>query len=377
LLFCLFRFEFYIFSMSLQKIFILTIAVIILFGLMMLASSSSFQSQRTFGDPFHLFLNQIIQGVFLGGAGFFLAYVTPLRILKRFALPLFLLSVLLLVLLLVPHVGFEYGGARRWIQVGSLSFQPSEFAKIGLLFYVASWLASHKRELLHFSQGFLPILFMGGIIPFLILLEPNVSNFGITASLIFILLFAAGARIWHLLGFSLVILMVGFLSVLLLPSRLQRVETLLNPSLDPQGKSYQLNQSLIALGSGGVFGKGLGMSSQKYSALPEVSGDAIFAIIGEELGFVGSIVLILFYLAIFAEGMLISRIASDPFAQYFTIGFVSLIALQAFINVGAISGLLPLTGVTLPFISYGGSSLISLCAGSGLVAQAARGSNKR
>lgn len=359
--------------MSLHKLFILTITVIILFGLMMLASSSSFQSQRNFGNPFHLFLNQIMQGIFLGGAGFLIAYLIPLGILKRFALPLFLLSVFFLILLFIPHVGFEYGGARRWIQVGSFSFQPSEFAKIGLLFYVASWLASHKRELLHFSQGFLPILFMGGLIPFLILLEPNVSNFGITASLIFILLFAAGARIWHLLGFFLVILVVGFLSVFLLPARLQRVETLLNPSLDPQGKSYQLNQSLIALGSGGIFGKGLGMSSQKYSALPEVSGDAVFAIIGEELGFVGSALLVLFYLGIFVEGIFIARNAPDPFAQYFAVGFVSLIVLQAFINIGAISGLLPLTGVTLPFISYGGSSLISLLAGSGVVAQAARG----
>lgn len=358
--------------MNLHKLFLITIAVTVLLGLIMLASSSSFQAQRNFGNSLHLFFNQASQGLLLGTVGFFLAYLVPLRILRKFALPLFVLSLLFLALLFIPHIGIEYGGARRWMQVGSFSFQPSEFAKIGLLFYVASWLASHKRELVYFSQGFLPILFVGGIVPFLILLEPNVSNFGITALLILILLFVAGARFLHLFGFTLLIALIGFSSVFLLPSRLQRLQTLLNPTLDPQGQSYQLNQSLIALGSGGIFGKGLGMSSQKYSALPEVSGDTIFAIIGEELGFFGSIALIMLYLGIFIEGILIVRATPDPFAEYFVIGFVSLVSLQAFINIGAISGLLPLTGVTLPFVSYGGSSLISLLTGAGIVAQAAK-----
>jgi len=358
--------------MSLHKLFLITIGVIVLFGLIMLASSSAFQAQKNFGNSLHLFFNQLSQGFLLGVVGFLAAYFSPPQFVKKIAFLLFLLSALLLALLFVPNLGIEYGGARRWIQAGSFSFQPSEFAKIGLLFYLAGWLATHKRELAYFSEGFLPVLFVGGLVPFLILLEPNVSNFGITAFLILVLLFSAGARFLHIFGFAFAIILIGFFSVLLLPSRLHRLQTLIDPTLDPQGKSYQLNQSLIALGSGGLFGKGLGMSSQKYSALPEVSGDAIFAIIGEELGFAGSIGLLLMYIALLVEGIFIARGSPDPFFQYFAIGFDSLVALQAFINIGAISGFLPLTGVTLPFISYGGSSLISLLTGAGIVAQAAK-----
>lgn len=359
--------------MSLHKIFILTISVISIFGLIMVASASSFQSQRLFENSLQLFFKQLTQGFLIGVGGFVIAYfaISP-SLVKKFSILFFSLALCLLVLVFFPSLGIDSGGSYRWVQIGGFSFQPSEFAKIALIFYLASWLASHKKELSSFSQGFLPGLLVTAAIPFLILFEPNVSNFGISAAIILFMLFSAGARVVHLTGFILMIFLIGAVAVFFVPHRLERVRSVLNPAHDPQGASYQLNQSLIAIGSGGVSGKGLGLSTQKMVALPEVSGDAIFAVIAEEFGFAGGVFLVLLYLAIFIEGMLIAEHTKDAFSKYFVVGFVALISLQAFINMSAVSGLLPLTGVTLPFISYGGSSLVALLTGSGLVAQIAK-----
>lgn len=358
--------------MSLHRLFILTIVILTIFGLIMVASASSFQAQRDFGNSLYLFFRQLLQGVLLGGGGFLLAYFIPIRFIKKLIIPAFLFTFLLLILVFVPGIGFAHGGSYRWVHMAGFSFQPSEFAKITLIFYLAGWLATHKSQLLSFSKGFLPALFMSAAIPFLILLEPNISNFGITSILIIMMFFIAGARLLHLFSLVLLIGIVASVAIIFLPSRLERIQSLFNPYLDPKGTSYQLNQSLIAIGSGGLFGKGLGMSKQKYAALPEVSGDAIFAVVAEELGFIGSTFLVMLYFVLLIEGIFITKRSHDSFSQYFTIGFVSLISLQAFINIGAISGLLPLTGVTLPFISFGGSSLASFLIASGVVAKIAK-----
>ena len=358
--------------MNVHKFFLLSLFFITVFGLIMIASASSFQAQREFNSPFYLFFKQFAQGFLFGIGGFFLTYSVPVSKIKKFIFPCYLLTVLLLSLVFIPGIGLIYGGSHRWIQLAGFTFQPSEFAKVALIFYVASWLASHRKELSHFSMTFLPGFCMSMLIPFLILAEPNMSNFFITSCVIFIMFFMAGTRISHMVSVLICISVIALVALFFLPTRLSRIQTLLNPKQDLQGTGYQLNQSLIAIEAGGLWGKGLGMSNQKFSALPEVSGDAIFAIIAEELGFIGALFVIVVYFSILVEGIFIVRHSRDSFSQYVVIGFVSLILLQGLIHISAVSGFLPLTGVTLPFISYGSSSLASLLTASGFVAQIAK-----
>lgn len=358
--------------MSLHKMFIASTFLLTGFGLIMVASSSGYQAQVSFGNPLHLLTRQITLGLGAGFLGFFGAYLLSPSVLRKLVIPFLFLAIVLLVLVFVPGVGIAYGGSRRWIELFGFSFQPSEIAKLALILYSSSWLASHKNDLPNLWKGFLPFLVVSVPIPLLIILEPNISNFAISVSLILLLLFVAGARLSHLIGLTLVSLVIFSLALFIVPARLERVLTFLNPAGDPQGASYQINQSLIAIGSGGLSGKGLGESTQKLGFLPEPSGDAIFAIISEEFGFVGSATLVLFYLLFFIIGIIIAKRTSDAFSQYVSIGFVFLVTLQAFINISAVSGLLPLTGVTLPFVSYGGTSLAVFLTGAGIVARIAK-----
>lgn len=358
--------------MNVHKLFILSIFLLTGFGLIMVGSSSGFQAQVSFGNPLHLLIRQVILGVGVGVLGFLGGYLLSPSLLRKLVVPFLFFAIFLLVAVLIPGVGVAYGGSRRWIEIFGFSFQPSEIAKLALIFYSSGWLASHKKDLPNLWKGFLPFLVVSIPIPLLILFEPNISNFGISVALILILLFLAGAKFSHLFGLGIITILIFAASLLLVPERLERVLTFINLHEDPRGASYQINQSLIAIGSGGLAGKGLGESSQKLGFLPEPSGDAIFAVIGEEFGFVGSTTLVLFYLLFLVQGIIIARRTSNFFSQYVIIGFVFLVSLQAFINISAVSGLLPLTGVTLPFISYGGTSLAVFLTGAGIVAGIAR-----
>lgn len=308
----------------------------------------------------------------IGIVGFLGGYLIKPSFLRKLSVPFLLLSIIFLAAVFIPGLGIEHGGSYRWISFRGVSFQPSEIGKLALLFYVASWLASHKKEITSLTKGFLPFLALTIPIPFLILLEPNLSNFGICALLIVMLLFIGGARVLHLTSLVFITILLFFGVLLFLPNRLERVLTFLNPHIDPQGASFQINQSLIAIGSGGITGKGLGESIQKTGFLPEPSGDSIFAIVSEEFGFLGSAFLVGIYLLLVLEGIIIARRNKDQFSQYIAIGFSSLVALQAFINISAVIALLPLTGVTLPFISYGGTSLATFLGASGVVARIAK-----
>ncbi len=358
--------------MNLHKLFILSTFLLTGFGLIMVASSSGFQAQISFGNPLHFLIRQVTLGIGVGFFGFLAGYLLSPSLLRKLVLPFLFLAILLLVAVLIPGIGVAYGGSRRWIEFFGFSFQPSEIAKLALILYSSSWLASHKNDLPNFWKGFLPFLVVSIPIPLLILLEPNISNFGISVLLILILLFVAGARFWHLTGLTLVAIFIFAVALFLVPARLERVLTFINPQEDTRGASYQINQSLIAIGSGGLTGKGLGDSSQKLGFLPEPSGDAIFAIIAEEFGFVGSTALVLFYLLFLIIGIIIAKRTSDLFSQYVTIGFVSLVTLQAFINICAVSGLFPLTGITLPFVSYGSTALAVFLTGSGILSRIAK-----
>lgn len=357
--------------MKIHAIFIFTIFLLAAIGLIMVASASGFQSQFSFGSSLSFFSHQFF-GFLLGVIGFFFLYRIKPSFVKKFSVFFLFLALVLLILVFIPGIGIEHGGSRRWIELFGFSFQPSEIGKLALIAYSASWLSSHKKEIVSFKGGFLPFLVLSIPIPFAILIEPNISNFSISFFLIIILLFTAGAKIFHIASLALFTLACVILALFIFPARLSRIQTFLHPQQDTKGISYQLNQSLIAIGSGGFWGKGLGESQSKKGLLPEPSGDSIFAITSEEFGFLGASLLIFLYLLLALEGLIIAVKSKDQFSQYFVVGFVSLVVLQAFINISAVSGLLPLTGVTLPFISYGSTSLATLLAASGIVANMAK-----
>lgn len=358
--------------MTLHNIFIFTVFLLTCLGLIMVASASGFQSQFSSGSSLSFFSHQFFYGFMVGVAGFLVFCVIKPSLIKKFSVFFLFIAFVFLALVFVPGIGIEHGGSRRWIELFGLSFQPSEIGKLALIAYSASWLSSHKKEITSFRGGFLPFLVLSIPIPFAILIEPNVSNFGISFLLIIILLFTARAKIYHIASLAFIILISVALALFIFPARLSRIKTFISPQTDIKGISYQINQSLIAIGSGGMWGKGLGESQSKKGLLPEPSGDTIFAVIAEELGFAGTGFVIFLYLLLALEGLIIAVRSKDQFSQYFVVGFVSLVTLQAFINISAVSGLLPFTGVTLPFISYGSTSLATLLASSGIVAKMAK-----
>ncbi|KKP30052.1 MAG: Cell division-specific peptidoglycan biosynthesis regulator FtsW [Parcubacteria group bacterium GW2011_GWA2_31_28] len=354
-----------------HRIFVITILTLTIFGLLMVASSSFNASQQVFGTPYYFFIKQLAIGLF----GLFLFFSIDrffsVKFLKKMALISFFIVFLLLLAVFIPWLNFAYGGSTRWIDLGFITFQPSELTKIGLILFSSAWLATRKKDVKSLFKTFIPYLVIIGIPLVLILLQKDISTFFITSITLFVMIFLAGTKIRYLGGVGILIVILVVIAIFVFPTRMDRMRVFLDKEIDPQGISYQVNQSLIAIGSGGITGKGLGMSNQKFSFLPEPSGDSIFAVIAEELGFIGTLIVVFVYLILFIEGIIIARNASD-FSKLFIYGFITLVIIQAFINISSVTGLIPFTGVTLPFISYGGTSLIALLVGAGVVARIAR-----
>jgi cell division protein FtsW len=340
-------------------ILLAVIGILVIFGLIMISSASIALSQERFHESYHYLKNQLIRGVLPGLALALVAYFIPYQFWRKIALPLLIVSIAGLVLVFLPGIGLELGGAKRWLNIASVSFQPSELLKLPLIIYLAAWLATKEKEIKNFTGGLMPFLILVGIVCLLILFEPDLGTTGVlgfTALLIFIL---AGARISHVLLILAGGIALAWLSIKLnfFPHATSRVQTLLHPELDPRGIGYQINQALLALGSGGLFGLGLGQSLQKFRYLPQPASDSIAAVIGEELGFLGLLCLLLLFVIFAFRGFKIARQAPDNFGRLLAGGITGWIIFQALINITAISGLIPLTGITLPFISLGGSSL--------------------
>jgi len=359
--FFIFNFKFLTSMKSRQPDYILlaVIGILVIFGLIMISSASIALSQERFHESYHYLKNQLIRGVLPGLALALVAYFIPYQFWRKIALPLLIVSIAGLVLVFLPGIGLELGGAKRWLNIASVSFQPSELLKLPLIIYLAAWLATKEKEIKNFTGGLMPFLILVGIVCLLILFEPDLGTTGVlgfTALLIFIL---AGARISHVLLILAGGIALAWLSIKLnfFPHATSRVQTLLHPELDPRGIGYQINQALLALGSGGLFGLGLGQSLQKFRYLPQPASDSIAAVIGEELGFLGLLCLLLLFVIFAFRGFKIARQAPDNFGRLLAGGITGWIIFQALINITAISGLIPLTGITLPFISLGGSSL--------------------
>lgn len=337
-------------------VFLFLVVFLTLFGLLMIYEASSFIAFRDFGDKYYYIKEQslwiVIGFIFLTFFTFF-----DYHKLYNLSLPILFLALILLILVFVPGIGVYALGAHRWVNAGAFVIQPSEFVKLALAIYLSAWFSSKERGRLF---AFLLLL---GVIILLIMFQPDMGTAVIILSEALIIYFLEGANILHFIFLFPVIAFLGYLLVLLEPYRLARLIAFLNPSQSLQVSSYHVKQILIALGIGGLTGVGLGNSLQKYAYLPENTTDSIFAIIAEEIGFIGALILILFFILLIKRGFLIALNAKDLFGKLLAGGIISFLAVQAIMNLSAQTALIPITGVPLPFISYGGSALIiDLCA---------------
>lgn len=341
-------------------------------GLMVLTSASSAIAQKKSGTPYYFLWRQLGFGVGVGTLLFLAALRIPIAFYRKYAHIILIASLLLLLLVFIPPFGAKTKGAYRWIYVGPFSFQPSEVVKLSIVVYLSAWLAARRKEIASITLGFLPFLVITGFVGLFLILEPDIGTLGVLLLTALGLFFLGGGRIGQIafavvLGLFLIFLLVRFGGY-----RQDRIMVFLNPRADIQNTGYQLDQALIAIGSGGFLGRGLGLSRQKFYYLPEPAGDAVFAVYVEEFGFVGSIAMLALFFAFLVRGMLISAGAKDYFSQLLGAGITLLVIVQVAINVGALSGIIPLTGIPLPFISYGGSALAFLLFEMGILLQISR-----
>ncbi len=347
--------------------FLLGVALILVgIGIVMVYSTSAILAGDRFGDPYYFLKKQAIYA----GAGFLLMIMTifvPYGNLKRLAYPIYFLSVLLLIAVLIPGIGHKAGGSMRWLRIGGFTFQPSEFAKLGLIIFLAYLLAKKEEKIRSFSFGFLPTVLLSGLVIVLLLMEPDFGAALFLTAMVLILLFISGARVIYLAGSFLLAVPVVYYLLMNAEYRYKRLLSFIRPWEDPTGTSFQIIQSFLSFGSGGIFGLGLGEGRQKLFFLPAPHTDFIFSIIGEELGLVGALgVVILFFIFAF-RGIQIGISIQDKFGSYLALGIALMISLQAVINMGVVLGLLPTKGLTLPFVSYGGSSLVANFIGLGIL----------
>lgn len=341
-----------------DKVFLAAFLFLVLGGFLIFSSSAMGLLARDGASFYKILIKQFIVGFLAGGGALFLAYKIDYRNWKRFAIFIFIFSFLLSLLVFVPQLGFKHGGARRWIDLGFTSFQPSEFLKLGFIIYLSSWFSNHRKEVNSLKSGLIPFLLMIGSVGFLLAAEPDIGTLLVIVMSSVSIFYISGAGIKQILIFILVGLASFVALVFTKPYLMNRMMVFLNLSNDIQGIGYQLKQSLIAVGSGGLYGRGFGMSIQKFKYLPEPIGDSIFSVTAEEFGFLGSVVLIGAFLFFLYRGFLIASRAPDMFGRLLSVGIVVLIVGQSFVNIGAMIGILPLTGLPLIFVSQGSSAFI-------------------
>ncbi len=351
--------------LEIDRTFLILVILLVGFGLVMLTSASSIVAYKTYQDSY-FFLKQQLIGVIIGGGLFWFLSKIDYRHLRKVALAFLALSLILLLLVFIPGLGKEVNGSRSWLDIFGHSFQPSEFVKLSLMIYLAALF--EKRE--ETPKRFFSFIILFGCIAVLMLMQPDIGTLFILTMASFAVYFVGGGKIKHLMA----VLGIGAIvlgSLIAIPQgryRLERFRCLFDSTYSPQEACYQLNQSLIAVGSGGIFGRGLGESRQKFLYLPEVQNDFIFAIIAEETGLVFSIILLLLFALLFYRGQMIASRAPDSFGRNLATGIMVWLTIQVILNIGGIISLLPMTGVPLPFISYGGSAMIAGLAGLGIVA---------
>ncbi|MDP3779055.1 MAG: putative lipid II flippase FtsW [bacterium] len=352
---------------TLGRPFLYATLALFVVGFIILSSASMAISYREHGSIAYYTLRQLKLGGIGGLAFLFLCQMIPYRHWKRIALPLMIISFILLALLFIPEISYVAGGARRWLKFGSINFQPSEILKLGFIVYLASWLDARRKEVRSFSYGIMPFALMVSIIGIFLMMQPDFGTFGIIVATAGLLYFLGGGNVSQMGGFIGFGLIASFFLIRMAPYRYDRILAFLDPSAAPQGIGYHINQALIAIGSGGFWGLGFGRSLQKYNYLPEPITDSIFAIFAEEMGFMGICVLLALFGFFFWRALIIARKAPDVFGRLLAMGLTIGIMIQVFVNMAAISGFLPLTGIALPFISYGSTSLIITMGMAGII----------
>lgn len=357
-------------------LFLSGIFLLVFFGFLALSSASSDLGKIKFNDTYYYLKHQVYFGLGLGIAGFLATGILHYRHLARMALPLLTISIGGLVAVFTP-LGLGHGAARRWIDIGVASIQPAELVKLTYVLYLAAWLAPTASRggarQTEFMSGLMPFLVISAVIGVLIVLQPSTTTLLIILAAGLITYFVSGARLSYIfLVVLLGILALGLVIAVTQDYRLNRILGFLAPDTGSQGEGYHLNQALIAIGSGGLWGVGFGESTSKFRYLPEPIGDSIFAVIAEELGFAGAMGLIALFVFILFRIFRIAAKSRDQFARIVALGFGSTIALQAFIHIAATSGVIPLTGVPLPFISYGGTSLAVFLTMAGVIGNISR-----
>lgn len=356
---------------EIRTAFFMTAVILICFGTVMIYSSSGIYALEVMKNPSY-FLMRHLMFLLFGALLMFACMSFDYRQLQKYAKPLLVLVVILLVLVLAPHIGKMTSGARRWFSLGPINFQPSELAKLALIIYLADFFARKKADVRSFTKGFLPVVLVMGLLCALIIKQPDLGNTVLVFTITLAMLFTAGGRIRHIALIFLPAIPGLALLILAEPYRIRRIVAFMNPWADAQGAGFQLSQSQIALGSGGFWGVGLGQSIQKLFYLPAAHTDFIFSIIGEELGFLGGVGLIILFGILIWQGIRILKHTTDPFGYYIVLGILVMISIQVIVNFGVSIGALPTKGLPLPFISYGGSALVFNMAAIGLVLNVAR-----
>jgi len=344
-------------GLAVDKWMLLAVVALLALGMTMVLSTSYLYSQERYGDGTYFFRKQLI-AMGAGAIALIACSMVPSALYRRFAYPILALSFVVLLLVLIPGIGVSRGGARRWIMFPGFAFQPSELAKLALVFYLARSMAKKEEMIRTFSVGILPHLIVGGIFAGMLLLEPDFGTALILTMLLYFMLFIGGARIHHLLATGLMALPVLIYVMTKAEYRLRRLLTFLDPWSDASGSGFHVIQSLIAFGSGQVWGRGLGESRQKLFYLPEAHTDFVYSVIGEELGLWGALMVLALFGVIVVRGFQLTAKIEEPFDQYLAFGLTVLLGLQALIHMGVVMGLMPTKGLVLPFISYGGSAMV-------------------
>ena len=346
--------------------------VLVAIGFLIFSSASLGLLARSGAQFSSVALNQVLFGIIGGTGALFFASVIHYRVLRQYAFYIFTFTLLLTLAVFIPGLGFAHGGATRWIALGSFTFQPAEILKIAFVIYIATWLSGMKASIGHFLTGTVPFVGLVILVGIPLLLQPDTDTYLIMVSAGIAMFITAGGKIRDVI----IMILSGAILLAVLaftrPYIMERIQTFIDPSLDPQGSGYQIKQSLIAVGSGRIAGRGFGQSIQKFEYLPEPIGDSIFAVFAEEFGFLGSMILVMLFAGFSMRGYRIATHAPDLFGMLLVVGTITLLSAQVFLNIAAMLAIAPLSGLPLPFISHGGTALFVTLGSIGIVLSVSR-----
>lgn len=351
---------------KIDRLLLINVILLTLFGIITFLSASLGLLAKEGARYSSVVLNQIAFGLIGGSIAAFTCSLIPYKFWRTYSFWFFLSSIILTLLVFTP-LGFEFGGARRWVSIGSLSFQPGEILKISYLIYLATWLSAVKDKIKTFKYGILPFIVISAVAGGLLMIQPDTDTAMIMLLSGGVILFSSGAKFKHIILTAIIAITALIPVFISRPYIIDRIATFLNPSENPLSSGYQIQQSLIAIGSGGLTGRGFGQSIQKFNFLPEPIGDSIFSVIAEEFGLIGSVILILLFISFLIQSIRISLLAKDTFGGLLILGLAILIVSQSFLNMASMLGIFPLSGLPLLFVSHGGTALFLTLASTGIM----------